>query len=169
MHIADSTAAWLLLPGVLATTICAPLIGMLVDRVGTRLIIIGGLLLVLVGLAIYGLVPMSYTTFIVAGVIAGIGFAGLLGAPLRMILLNEARAEDRAATQGLLNVFLAIGQLMGAAIVGGVAESLGGGGEGYQSAFVVVACITGLLVVIALALKSRAAEKMSIAATTKAE
>jgi MFS family permease len=74
-------------------------------------------------------------------------------------LLNEAQEGDRAAAQGLLTVFLAVGQLLGAAIVGGVAASRGGGVVGYQTAFLVLAALTAVISVVAVALQSRAAEK----------
>ena len=74
--------------------------------------------------------------------IVGLGLAAVLGAPLRYIVLEEARPEDRASTQGLLNIFLAVGQLSGAAIVGAVATSVGGGTVGYQNAIGVLAGIT---------------------------
>ena len=54
---------------------------------------------------------------------------------------------------------LSIGQLLGAAIVGGIAASRGGGIDGYQAAFMTLAVLSGLLVLVALTLKSRAAEK----------
>ena len=158
-----STAAWLMLPSVLVMTVAAPIIGKLLDRIGSRLIVQFGLLFMCAGILIYGLATMTVTIFIVGGIIGGIGMAGLLGAPLRYILLNEASDDNRAAAQGLLSVFLAVGQLLGAAIVGSVAASRGGGAVGYQSAFVVLGVVTASLVVIALALKSRTAERSEAA------
>jgi MFS family permease len=163
LGVTESTAAWLMLPSVLAMTVASPLVGKMLYAVGSKLIVQGGLVLVFVGIFIYGFVPLTTTWFIVGGIISGIGLAGLLGAPLRYILLNEAQEGDRAAAQGLLTVFLAIGQLLGAAIVGGVAASKGGGMEGYQSAFLVLAVLTGIIAVVATALKSKAAEQAAAA------
>ncbi len=159
LGVSESTAAWLMLPSVLAMTIASPLVGKALYSVGSKFIVQVGLVLVFIGVLIYGLVPLNVTWFIVGGIIGGIGLAGLLGAPLRFILLNEAKAGDRAAAQGLLTVFLAIGQLLGAAIVGGVAASKGGGVIGYQSAFVVLATLTAIITLVATALKSKAAER----------
>jgi MFS family permease len=169
MGVSDSVAAWLLLPGVLATTIASPVIGTVVHKLGSRLIVSLGLLCLLIGLLMYGLLTITITVFIIGGVIAGLGFAAALGAPLRMVLLNEAPPEDRTAAQGLLNVFLAIGQLLGAAIVGGVAASRGGGTAGYQTALVVLAVITAALFFFALKLKSRAAEAETAANAAKVD
>lgn len=94
-------------------------------------------------------------TFIGGGIITGIGLAALLGAPLRYIILEEASPEDRASAQGLLNIFLAIGQLTGAAVVGSVATSMGGGTFGYQRSYVVLAGLSALLIGLSLGLKDK--------------
>ncbi len=159
LGVTESTAAWLMLPSVLTMTIASPLVGKAIHSVGSKLIVVIGLALVFLGVLIYGLVPMTTFWFIAGGMIGGFGLAGLLGAPLRIILLNEAEEGDRTAAQGLLTVFLAIGQMMGAAIVGGVAASEGGGVVGYQAAFLVLAVLTGGMVFVATALKSKSAEQ----------
>jgi len=161
LGVSESTAAWLMLPSVLTMTIASPLVGKATHAVGCKLIVMLGLMLVFVGVLIYGLVDLTVFWFIVGGMIGGFGLAGLLGAPLRIILLNEAAENDRTAVQGLLTVFLAVGQMMGAAIVGGVAASEGGGAVGYQAAFLVLAVVTGAMVFVALSLKSRSAELAS--------
>ncbi len=159
LGVTESTAAWLMLPSVLAMTIAAPLVGKVLYVTGSRLIVQLGLLLVLIGLLVYALASLTTALFIIGGIIAGFGLAGLLGAPLRYIVLNEAAPEDRAAAQGLLTVFLAVGQLLGAAIVGGVAASRGGGVTGYQSAFMVLGSLTGAILMVGFMLKSRQREQ----------
>ena len=98
-------ASLLMLPSVLATTIGAPLMGRLLNVLGSRVIVQMGLALVAVG------------------------------APLRYIVLNEALPAGRGTAQGLLTVFLAVGQLSGAALIGGVAASQGGGTPGYRAGY----------------------------------
>jgi multidrug resistance protein len=153
LGVSASTAAWLMLPGVFVMMLVSPLAGKVVDKIGPTRVIQGSLMVVLVGLLVYSLADITYVTFIGGGMIVGVGVAALLGAPLRYIVLEEARAEDRAATQGLLNIFLAVGQLSGAAIVGAVATSAGGGTEGYQAAFAVLAAITVVIGIIGLRMK----------------
>ena len=158
LGVSASRAAVLMMPTVGTMVLASPLVGLALNRVGSKFIVQSGLVLVFTGVLIYGLVPLTTTWFIVGGMISGAGLAGLLGAPLRYILLEEAQPGERAAAQGLLTVFLAIGQLMGAAIVGGVAASKGGGVIGYQSAFLVLASVTAIMTLVATALKSKAAE-----------
>jgi hypothetical protein len=59
----------------------------------------------------------------------------------------------------LLTVFLAVGQLSGAAVIGGVAASRGGGTQGYQLALLILGILTAVLTVAAFGLKSRATER----------
>ncbi len=162
LGVTESMAAWLMVPSVVAMTIAAPLVGRILHKVGSRLIVQVGLFCVLVGVLMYAVLDLTTTLFIVGGIIMGFGLAGLLGAPLRHIMLTEAAPEDRAAAQGLLTVFLAVGQLMGAAIVGGVAASRGGGEVGYQASFTVLAALTGTILLVAFLLKSRAAEQKQL-------
>jgi MFS family permease len=153
LGITESTAAWLMLPGVFVMMIVSPVAGKVVDAVGPTRVIQAALVVLLIGLLIYTLMEITYVTFIGGGMIVGVGVAALLGAPLRYIILEEARPEDRASTQGLLNIFLAIGQLSGAAIVGAVATSAGGGTAGYQTSFAVLAAITVVIGAIGLRMK----------------
>jgi MFS family permease len=64
--------------------------------------------------------------------------------------------------QGAVALFGSIGQLMGASLVGAVADSQGGGVTGYSSAFLVTGVIGVLLVVLAMGLKNRAAELQTV-------
>ncbi|MDG1463201.1 MAG: MFS transporter [Gammaproteobacteria bacterium] len=155
LGVTESTAAWLMLPGVFVMMVISPLAGKAVDKVGPGVIIQVAAVFILVGILMYGLVEMSFVTFISAGLIAGVGIASLLGAPLRYIIIEESRPDDRASAQGLLNIFLAIGQLSGAAVVGAVATSKGGGTEGYQTAYLVLGILAVVMFFITLGLKRK--------------
>ncbi len=162
LGVPESTAALLMLPGVFVMMIVSPLAGKVVDAIGPTRVIQVALPVVFVGLLIYAVTDVTYLTFIGGGMIVGLGLAAVLGAPLRYIVLEEARAEDRASTQGLLNIFLAVGQLSGAAIVGAVATSVGGGTVGYQNAIGVLAGITLLICMVALLLKRRVSSAVAV-------
>lgn len=163
LGVTDYNASLLLLPSVLATTIGSPLTGRLLNVFGSRVIVQLGLAAISAGALIYALADLTITLFIVGGVIGGFGFAALLGAPLRYIVLNETSAADRGAAQGLLTVFMTVGQLGGAAIIGGVAASEGGGAHGYQVALLILGILTVALTIAGFALKSRHVEKQTAA------
>jgi MFS family permease len=165
LGITEANAAWLLLPGVLVTTIASPIAGVLINRIGTRVLVVFGLTCISAGFLMFGLLDVSVAVFITAGCVAGLGFAASLGAPMRVVVLNAARPEDRGAAQGLLNVSINIGQLLGGALVGGITASRGGGAPGYQATYAVMGMITATLVVLAIRLRPKAAER---AATTAA-
>lgn len=159
LGVTDYDASLLMLPSVLATTVGAPLMGRLLNRLGSRLVIQIGLVALCIGTLIYALMDLTIALFIIGGIIGGFGFAALLGAPLRFIVLNEALAAERGAAQGLLTVFSSIGLMVGAAVVGGVAASRGDATSGYQMALLVLAILTAVLVAGSLGLKSRSVER----------
>jgi EmrB/QacA subfamily drug resistance transporter len=156
LGVTESTAAFLMLASVLVMVIVSPIVGKLVDRMGPKPLVHASLAFVFVGILIYGAAAMDFVSFIGGGIVSGIGLAALLGAPLRYIILEEARPEDRTSAQGLLNIFLAIGQLTGAAIVGAVAASRGGGQIGYQAAFIVLAALTLAMLLLSFRLRAQA-------------
>lgn len=159
LEIAPADAALLLLPGVVAATIAAPLTGRLINKVGTRLIIVVSQVLVGIALCVYAFVDMTIPVFIATSIVSGIGSAGLVGAPLRYIVLAETGNHNRAAAQGLLSVVSSVGRLLGAAMVGAVAASYGGGAAGYQAAFVGMIALAIIILFTAMTLKSKAAEQ----------
>jgi MFS family permease len=167
-----STAAWLLLPGVLVSTVASPVAGRLVNRVGSRTVILFSLALLVGSLAIYAFVDLRIATFVLASVLSGLGMAGLLGAPLRFIVMRETGPGEHAAGQGLLSVATSIGRLLGAAIVGSIATSAGGGAAGYQAAFVAMALLAGTLLAVAWPLRTHSrpgGDEPAASATVSAE
>jgi MFS family permease len=163
LDISPADSALLLLPGVVAATIGAPVFGKLINTLGTRLIIVVCQGLVGVSLCVYAFVDLNIPIFIAASIIGGIGSAGLVGAPLRYIVLAETDNHDRTAAQGLLSVVSSVGRLLGAALVGAVAASYGGGVAGYQSAFAGLIVLAVLILLTAMTLKSKTAEQLDIA------
>jgi len=160
LGIAPADSALLLLPGVIAATIAAPVFGRMINKVGTRFIIVLGQTLVIGAFSIYAFTDLTIITFLFASITGGIGSAGLVGAPLRYIMLAETDNRDRAAAQGLLSVVSSVGRLLGAALVGAVATSMGGGRIGYQAAFVGLVMLAVFNLLTAMTLKSRATERI---------
>lgn len=163
LGLSSSASSLMLLPVVLALAAGAPLAGRLLDSIGSRAVISGGLVILGAGGLLTALAG-SLATLILATALMGLGLASVLGAPLRYILLNEAAPEDRTAAQGLLTIFTSIGQLLSGALVGAVAQSHGGGHGGYGAAFTVIGVITILAALSAPFLKSRAQEKVGATA-----
>ena len=159
-------ASFFMLWTVAALVIGSPLAGRLLDRIGSKIVVQGGLLLTAVGFFCFALAGTSKPAFIVGQLLSGLGLSSLLGAPLRYVVLTEAGPEQRAAGQGLLSVVLSIGQLTGAALVGAIATSRGAGAEGYEQGFIVIGVVMAVTSLAAFALKSRAEEQAAVGAAT---
>lgn len=156
--LSESNASFLLLPVVIALGVGSPLVGRLLDRVGSKVVVQGGLAISAVGLVLMSRSGSSLMLFIIAGAVIGLGLSALLGAPLRYIVLNEAGAGERASAQGIITVFSSIGRLIGGALVGAVAASQSAA-AGYHEAQFVIGLLIGLLFFVAFGLKGREVER----------
>ena len=163
-----STSSFMLMPVVLALAVGSPLAGRYLDKLGSKVVILAGTALLAAGMLLLSFSAASLLLFILSGVLIGLGLAALLGAPTRYIVLNEAPAEDRGAAQGVLTVFAGVGQLISGALVGAVAASAGGGAGGYSTAYRAIAIVAAVLVVLALGLKGREAERATVQANAAA-
>lgn len=146
--LSPAESSYLLLPLVFAMSIFSPISGRLVDKVGPRPVMLVGS--ALLGLGFLG-INQTWTTLwlmIAATVLVGIGMSALLGAPIRYLVLSETAEGERTVAQGLANMFASIGIALGAAIIGAVSASGGGGAHGYGLAFgamAAVACVAFIL------------------------
>jgi len=143
-RVPSSTASFMLLPLVGAVAVGSPIAGRLLDRIGVRQIVTASSILFTAGLALIAAVPGDRVAFYSGSILLGLGLAGLLGSSLSYILLNAARETERTVAQGIITLFLGIGQLVGGAMIGAVAVTAGGpdaGPEGYATAFGVVALV----------------------------
>ncbi len=156
--VTSSTASFMLFPVVLAMAAGSPTAGRMLDKMGSKAVLITGTLLLSIGMFALALNSGSLILFYTAASISGIGMGFLLGAPLRYIMLKEARASERASGQGVLTLFTGTGQLFGSALVGAVASSQGGGSTGLQIAYGMVGAILFLLIIVSFNLKSRTEE-----------
>jgi len=164
------SASYLLMPVVLAMAVGSPLVGRILDKLGSKLVVLAGSILTAVGMIMLGIPSITsvLALFIVAGIVIGLGLSALLGAPVRYIMLNEAPTSDRTAAQGAITLFTSIGQLTGSALVGAVAASQGGGVKGYGSAYLVIGVIAVVLVFLTLGLKNRQQEQATLQAALAA-
>lgn len=157
-NVSESQASFMLVPVVLAMAAGSPVAGRMLDKMGSRVVVLAGNGLLAAGMLLVSVFATQLALFYVAAVLVGLGLSTLLGAPLRYIMLGEAAASERASTQGALTLFTSVGQLMGGALVGAVAASKGGGVGGYTEAYLVVGVVALVLTLLATGLKSRAEE-----------
>jgi EmrB/QacA subfamily drug resistance transporter len=159
--VTPSAASFMLLPVVLATAIGSPIFGRLIDSVGSKVVIIVGLALAIGGFYLLQAVGHEKVLFYVSGAFIGLGLSVLSGSSLRYIMLNETDKTDRAVTQGMLTIFVSIGQITGSALIG-VIIAKAAGVVGYQSVFLYQSILLLFVVLFSLRLKGRAAEKATV-------
>ncbi|MEO6116513.1 MAG: DHA2 family efflux MFS transporter permease subunit, partial [Pseudolysinimonas sp.] len=148
-------AAVLTTPWTMAPMIVAPLAGIFAGRIGTRTLIVAGLLFQSAGLfwlALNMTATVPYTTMLPAFISAGIGM-GLVFAPSSTAVLANMRPEDTAKASGTNSTVREIGVALGIAVL--TAVFTGAGGQltptGYVDA-AVPAVFVGAVVVLATAI-----------------
>lgn len=154
LGVRESTASFMLLPLVATMIVGAPLAGWLVAHRGAKQVIQSGLMLVVSGMLVFSIPVLSTATFYLAGALVGIGLSALLGAPLRYVVIREVPEPQRGAGQGLLTLFLSVGRITGAAAVGGFIASRQEDVTGYQGAYLLVAGMMSLVVILSVLLKA---------------
>lgn len=151
-----SKASFMLLPVVIATALGSPISGRLVDKIGSRIIIFCGLVISTIGLFILGFVMKNLAFFYIGEGMLGLGLA--MRASLNYIILNEVSPRERASTQGILIIFVSIGQLTGAALIGSITSPIVQGTSGFGSIFMIMSILSLVLVFCSVFLKTRKME-----------
>lgn len=155
LSLTTSYASLMVIPLVLALGVSAPVIGRLLDKFGTKIVMFAGTLILAVGLFMLSFFASSFYLFILSGVVIGVGLATVLGSPLRYIMLTESPADKRAAGQALINFNSSAGQLVGGALIGAVIGSQADKLAGYQSAYILIAFLAVGMMLLTLGLKNR--------------
>ncbi len=153
--VTKSTASFMLLPLVTAVAVGSPLGGRLLDRLGSRVIILASTILLTTGSAVMAFGPTSTAVYYTASVLIGLGLSGLLGSSLPYILLQEAEHAERTVAQGVVTLSISVGQLTGGALIGALVASSGADMRGYQIAFAGIAGSAFLLTVLSLGLRAK--------------
>lgn len=156
-NVNSSRASFMLVPSVIAVAIGAPLWGRMIDRFGSRWVIMGGLIFASAGLFLVSRITDEIWMFYLAGILYGFGLSALVGSSLRYVALNEVPATERATSQGMMTIFISTGQIIGSVFIGVIAS----GGvklDGFHNAFLVLASMTLILIIISFYLKNRQEE-----------
>lgn len=162
--VSTSEASFMLIPFVLAIAIGSPVAGRLIDKIGSRSIVMAGLLFAGSGLIVFYMDSASKVNFYTAGMLMGLGSAMLQGSALRYIMLNEVQSSERALGQGIITLFTSTGQMTGATLIGIIVASFTLRVDGYSQSFLVIAIIAFSVLLISSRLKSRSEELASASA-----
>ena len=154
MGLNDQYASLMLIPILGANAVAAPILGKILDSTGSRKIMAIGTLILTIGLIFIAVYPNNLILFIVAGCLVGVGMVTIIGAPLRYIVLSEAKPTERGAGQAIVNMLSSAGQLIGGALIGGIIASFSGI-LGYKISLLLAALVAFIAFLFTLKLKSR--------------
>lgn len=154
MGLNDQYASLMLIPILGANAVAAPILGKILDSTGSRKIIAIGTLILAFGLIAIAIYPNNFILFIIAGCLIGVGMVTIIGAPLRYIVLSEAKPQERGAGQAIVNMLSSAGQLIGGALIGGIIASFSGI-LGYTVSLILSAIVAFIAFLFSLKLKGR--------------
>lgn len=167
LSLSTSNASLMVIPLVLALGVSAPIIGKLLDKYGTKIVMTTGTAILTIGLFMLSFFASSFYLFIVSGIVIGLGLGTVLGSPLRYIMLTESPPEKRASGQALINFNSSTGQLIVGALIGAIIGSQTIKLIGYQSAYIMIAFVTIIMLLLTLGLKNRAEQLKTMQTTEK--
>ena len=157
------------MPWTLAPMVVAPLAGLLAPRVGTRLLMIAGLVFQAAGLfwlAAFMSADVAYTQMLPGFILAGVGM-GLVFAPISTAVLATMAPADHAKASGSSSTLREIGVALGIAVLTAIFVSSGGEltPTGYVDAAIpavfVGASALALAALFALALPAGRSQRLS--------
>lgn len=158
-HLSYAAAGGVAALGALTFVAVIPGAGRALDRIGSRDVLLVGTFFTEAGLAIFALGFASPWLAILSMLVAGFGFGALLGAPTRYIVTNEAPANLRATAVGMLSQFLIVGQILGAAMAGGIFEAAISEQRGYRDAYLAFCAVALAAMIVAATLATRTRER----------
>ena len=152
-----SQAGLLLLPLVLCSAAASALFGRWQNTLGPSRVMLSGFGTLAIGSLLIGLAAQTFWLFIVATLLIGAGVGIVVGGTLRTVVLDEVDAKQRTAAQALVNIGIAIGNLMVVAVLSALADRAGGGLVGLKSAYLAATIVMLVMMVISLRLQPRRA------------
>lgn len=121
----------------------APIMGMLSDRLGARVVLASGQVVLLAAVVLAGLSGHAHTLTMTGLVLLGLGWSAATVAGSSMLVV-AVPASARVAAQGALDTFMSLAGAVGGALAGVVLALVGFTGLGFVAAAV---CLVALLAV----------------------
>ena len=152
--VSQSTASRMFLPLAAAVAIGSPVFGRLVDKIGSRNVVLSGAGCLLAGAIVMVLAPDARPAFYLANVLLGMGLAALLGSAINYIMLQAVDESKRTAAQGMVTLSINVGLMIGGAVLGAIIASTA---SGYRYSFTLVVAVAAVIIGLAAGLQKRAA------------
>jgi MFS family permease len=153
--VAEAQSGFWLLPLVIISAIASVAFGRLLNRIGGRWSMVIGFGLLMSGSVMIGWAAAPFWFFISATLVIGAGIGVVVGGTLRALVLDEVDAGDRGVAQSLVNISISTGSLLVVALLGGIADRIGGS-SGLATAYLVLSGLMAAAVLLSLTLRARA-------------
>jgi hypothetical protein len=110
-----------------------------------------------IGSGLIGIGAANFAVFMIASLFIGTGVGIVVGGTLRTVVLDVVSASQRSAAQALVNIMIAIGNLLVVAVLSALADQTGGGLHGLSVAYLAA---TGVMLgMLVLSLRLPAADR----------
>lgn len=150
-------AGLLLIPLVLCSSGASMGFGRIQNRLGARAVMLWGFGTLAVGSALIGLVAAQFWFYMLATLFVGAGVGIVVGGTLRTVVLDEVDQLQRSAAQALVNIGIAIGNLLVVAVLSALADHEGGGLHGLSVAYLAATGVMLAMMVLSLRLRPKLA------------
>jgi MFS transporter, DHA2 family, methylenomycin A resistance protein len=148
-------AGALFLPMMLTGAALTPFTARLVERIGHRIPIISGLVLMAGGAVILGLLPASTPTIVLSLLLILVGLAGpLVMPPVTAVLLNSVHGHTAGTASGVFNTSRQVGGALAIATFGGLLASSTGFMSGLRDSLLIAAAVGLIAAAVAVRLKT---------------
>lgn len=152
----DIASFWLIVvPAVPVIFISSIMLGVLLDRFGSRFVLILCSLSSTIGYILTVYYPETILIFIMGVSLISITFAAVSGVLLRYIMLNATKTRERALGQSLVTMSKNIGRLMGTTIFGAILVSQVTLLIGFKSAYLFIVITSFSMLIIGLFIGKR--------------
>jgi MFS family permease len=143
------------LPMMLVGLALTPMSARLAERLGARVLVTAGLLLMTTGLTAVGLAPATTPVWALAGLMSLVGLGGpLVMPPLTAVLLDHVPGHRAGTASGVFNASRQVGGALAVAVFGALLASPAGFGTGVRTSLLIAAAVALAAAGVALLLRS---------------
>jgi MFS family permease len=148
------------LPMMLFSAAVTPFTARVVERVGPRVPVVSGLVLLAAGTVVLAVVPASAPVWLVAVLLVPVGLTGpLIMPPTTAVLLESVPARRAGVASGVFNTSRQVGGALAVAVFGALISTSGGFLHGERISLIVTAVIGLAAAAVRLALNVRRADE----------
>jgi MFS family permease len=127
--------------------------GRVQNRLGARAVMVSGFATLAIGSGLIGVGAAYFWVFMLASLCIGAGVGIVVGGTLRTVVLDEVGAAQRSAAQALVNIGIAIGNLLVVAVLSVLADLAGGGLDGLRLAYLAATGFMTLMLLLSFRLR----------------